>query len=554
MISLSLSKYIVVICMRYYFLLILITALLSSCSKNSSYECFFDDVDSLIENRPDSALAVLCGMDLSLIDNRELQARYALLLSMAQDKNYIDKTDFSTLQPAIDYYEDNGGATERMRMLYYKGRIYRNMGNEVDAMECYISGIENGKSSNDILTLARLYFSKGQINHGLYNYNGYCSDMLKSAQLFEKSGRTSSQVNALLHAANGYHFNEKSDSAAIVLTLARNLMDDSNLKQLADYYNLKIMMLCENLCNHHLEDILCEYLTKIPADKTDWLNIAAAYYYNGQFNKGNEALCRYEKMQGERTLRYFAIKSQLCESVGNDIEALNNYRLYVKMQDSLDMLVFNNNVKLLEDKHHMQFMLEREKTQKTIGIMIAILLFMAIISISVHTRNLLNIKKIERDRFYYKCMHLEKEKSELEDILEKNKSIDSNARKILMERVELLNKFLVANISHKEKHESTALKEVEQLLKARNEFIVSNIGIYEASYPQFIRFLRDKKLSEVEIGYCCLYAIGLRINDVGGYLNTRSHYNVNIEIRRKLGLDTTTTNLDIYIRNILHKI
>ena len=59
-------------------------------------------VESFIEERPDSALTVLQGMNKEALSGKEEEAKHALLLSMALDKNVIDRTDFEVLQPAID--------------------------------------------------------------------------------------------------------------------------------------------------------------------------------------------------------------------------------------------------------------------------------------------------------------------------------------------------------------------------------------------------------------------------------------------------------------------
>lgn len=87
--------------------------------KSETYR-LLEDVDSYIEARPDSALAVLEGIDVEDLGSREEKAKYALLMSMALDKNYIDRTDFEVLQPAIDYYETHGSATDKLRTLYQK--------------------------------------------------------------------------------------------------------------------------------------------------------------------------------------------------------------------------------------------------------------------------------------------------------------------------------------------------------------------------------------------------------------------------------------------------
>ena len=97
--------------------------LLTSCHSNKDILNLLDKVDSYIEHYPDSALNALQSIDQSQLGSAKAQAKYSLLLSMAFDKNYIDTTDFSVLQPAIDYYTHKGSATDKLRMYYYKGAI-----------------------------------------------------------------------------------------------------------------------------------------------------------------------------------------------------------------------------------------------------------------------------------------------------------------------------------------------------------------------------------------------------------------------------------------------
>ena len=83
------------------------TALLLSCSgqevRNSIKD--LDDVESYIQERPDSALFVLEGIDRLNLNTRGLKARHGLLLSMALDKNFIDLTSDSLIAPVVEYYE-----------------------------------------------------------------------------------------------------------------------------------------------------------------------------------------------------------------------------------------------------------------------------------------------------------------------------------------------------------------------------------------------------------------------------------------------------------------
>ena len=81
-----------------------------------------------MREHPDSAMSVLLSIDKNKLDNDEEKARHALLMSMALDKNYIDTTTFDVLRQAIDYYLKEGSPDDRLRTLYYQGRIFQNKG------------------------------------------------------------------------------------------------------------------------------------------------------------------------------------------------------------------------------------------------------------------------------------------------------------------------------------------------------------------------------------------------------------------------------------------
>ena len=71
------------------------------------------------------------------------------------------------------------------------------------------------------------------------------------------------------------------------------------------------------------------------------------------------------------------------------------------------------------------------------------------------------------------------------------------------------------------------------------------------SIKEEMDFIEKLNLSEREIEYCCLYALGLKGKEVGSYIKMRSHFNISSDVRKKLGLVESDTNLGIYIRKLL---
>lgn len=116
-------------------LLMAILCLFAGCVQRTDNSKDLDSVESLMSEMPDSALHLLRFIDGSRLGNKRELARYALLMSMALDKNYIDTATLDVLQPAIDFYlkEGKGTPDEKLRTLYCQGRIYQNAGDEEKA-------------------------------------------------------------------------------------------------------------------------------------------------------------------------------------------------------------------------------------------------------------------------------------------------------------------------------------------------------------------------------------------------------------------------------------
>ena len=136
----------------------------------------------------------------------EERAKYALYMSMALDKNYIDKTDFEVLQPAIDYFENHGSATDKLRTFYYQGRIYFNIGESEKAMKCLVKSIDLGSKSNDLSTKARNYNVQGLLYSQYYNWEKYVQCCLAAAQCYKSFNNTDAYVRMLCKASEGYVF------------------------------------------------------------------------------------------------------------------------------------------------------------------------------------------------------------------------------------------------------------------------------------------------------------------------------------------------------------
>ena len=88
------------------------SAILSGCAGRAGRT--LDDVESYIQESPDSAFTVLEAMDTSAFFRPRDAARYSLLHTMAADKTTMDTNDVSLIAPAVRYYTRKGPLKYRM--------------------------------------------------------------------------------------------------------------------------------------------------------------------------------------------------------------------------------------------------------------------------------------------------------------------------------------------------------------------------------------------------------------------------------------------------------
>jgi len=115
----------------------------------------------------------------------------------------------------------------------------------------------------------------------------------------------------------------------------------------------------------------------------------------------------------------------------------------------------------------------------------------------------------------------------------------------------VLDKVLASHISSDDKAYRISEEEIENLISDRESFLISTKVVFKENHPKFISILEQKGLTDWEIGYCCLYTLGLKGKEVGEFIQKKRHYIISSDIRKKLGLGEHDTNIGIWLRTLL---
>lgn len=199
--------------------------LLVSCD-NRQTKSLLQDVETYIQERPDSALRVLRKVDSLTLNTKALRARYSVLFAMALDKNYIDTTALSILEPTVAYYEKFGSPKDKMLSYYYLGRIYSNRKDYPNAVIYYLQALRES-SEDDYYHRGLIFEAATDAYNASFNDEEELRNSILAYECFEKIGDKDLDLS-LYKVAQAYHNNERFDVADSLYSLVYSGKDSTS--------------------------------------------------------------------------------------------------------------------------------------------------------------------------------------------------------------------------------------------------------------------------------------------------------------------------------------
>lgn len=581
-------------------LLLLILALpflsvLTSCGHKTSAWDTMDKAEVLMSSMPDSALTVLSSIDKNALGDDEEKARYALLMSMALDKNYIDTTSFDVLQPAIDYYLVKGTPDERLRTLYYQGCIFLNKSDFDMAMQCYLKAEDLKDECKDTITYANLLVAQGNIYAKSCQVEGYVRNNLYASELYNKIGEQRRELSSLIRALDGYislGSRERADSLVPRIDTLIQIHPELNEASIRVRMTYGIRFNSDSVINNILGSIsdISQY------DDETKLDITLGYL---NLNEPLKAKMVFETIDPDnpksKSFRYISIKPEVLEANGEYEKALDAYKKFHSTVESENSKIYSQKTTVAQELHEIKinhlYSLQRKNMQIWSGLCVLLVLIIVICLIYYQLR-LGKIKRIiseqEQSRLQLENENLQKQNSVLElerhnaqlecekqnlaaeNMKLKISQLESEGERLkdllkeselskpildsIQERIGILNGLLAAKISDNETYSKPYNNWINQITEDRKSFMDSTRLAFKASHPAFMKYLDDHGLTEPELNYVCLYAIGLRGKEISEYIQVKRHYHMSTDIRKKLGLSENDTNLGLHIRNLMKKL
>ena len=232
-----------------------------------------ESISSNICNDPQRAISALDSLHSSGIRGREANAKYALLYSMALDKNCIDETDDSLINVAVSWYKRHGSADDRLKAYYYQGRIYQNAGDNESAMESFVRAEEYTAEAKDLVGIGMLYKSISIVYANIFDpgtaekYN----DMAKTC--YKKAGDIDKYAGALLYSSDNFYSSGDYERAATCLDTVKALWTSISTARKINYYSSLMQLKAKQQDFAGLAGDIELYLTEFDYKDIFWYDI-----------------------------------------------------------------------------------------------------------------------------------------------------------------------------------------------------------------------------------------------------------------------------------------
>lgn len=523
----------------------------SSCRDDGRARIVLRLADSLMEERPDSALALL-RRDSLLFGSagKAVRMAYELSKSEAEDKCYILHTSDSAMLPVAEYFARRGTPLQRVRAWYVLGRVYcdlRLYGHALSAFDNALAADDGGdpavcRYKSRACTWVGYVYEKKLLYNKVLSYSKLAYEYAKRADV------PIVKVYALRDIGRSYSYLKKNDIAIPYYISAAKVA-----KAMDDAYLYSVVM--EELAGIYQEEGRLDDARKalsVPFYGENNVDFRAHYaiwadYYEGlgQLDSAiiyNQKALAYAEPEIKRDINRDL--AELYQKVGNRAATIKSYKEYaayvdtVEHREKVEDADFLSHVERMLDVERENTVLERDRLHLALLLSVLILIvFVALFAIARYYANARRRAKEQQARVEAylrqrdereaqtvkrneeRISRLEKElSSSNEELSELRIKLMRNEAEMLAKRNEQMEfeakhmELLVADLMETEVfklyHDPMAnptMADYHKLSEALNK-----------TYDNFTVRLKEfyPGITDNEIWFCCMVKAGLKAKDI----------------------------------------
>ena len=185
-------------------------------------------VDSLCENRPDTAKILLMRISKNRLTAKADRFYYDLLMIKACNNLYEPQKD-STIFHVVDYFKNHGDRSKKREAYYYLGKYYIEHNDALQALKCFQIALDLSDDETPLAFKSKVYNQSGGLFLDQNLYNEALSMYRKSFVCDSILRDTVNVIHSLRDMAQIYRHLEKPDSCKALLDKAFFLLNYKNM-------------------------------------------------------------------------------------------------------------------------------------------------------------------------------------------------------------------------------------------------------------------------------------------------------------------------------------
>ncbi|MBN2776744.1 MAG: tetratricopeptide repeat protein [Bacteroidales bacterium] len=535
---------------RLFVLMLLISVLITSCQKRK-IEPILQQATDIMEEHPDSALAILEAVHNPESFSKSLYYEYSLLQIQAKVKSKKNIFADTLIFDVRDYYKSRGDIENTAIATLYCGKVLQAKNLQDEAIDEYLIGLNYFEGINDNnlkglyhSSIARVYYNNSLKEKAIKHYK-------LASQYFHKAVNYKNQISAINYIGNCFLIKGKVDSAFVYYNEAITLADKHKIELLQAALRQGIGVAYREIGEWEKAETSIRNALEYSIDSVNqarlYSELARIFDLQGQKDSAIYYLPKaigYLPKEKENNLAAHIYKTwtTIEEKDQNYQKALDKYKLYNK--HLAQIIDDNKNVAILEieGKYNFQLLENQNKQllierQRILIILILLLLVLSVLVFVLYWRSVQN-KRILIDT--------EKKVRQLTKLARSFDDREESFRNVLIRHFDILKKAAVLegylNIEEK-KAGKNLLRKFNEVVYGQKQLdwnivyntlnLTSNgvLDKIESEFPQ---------LDDSEFRICCLIYLNFNNTEIAILLR----YSINTVqakksiIRKKLSINT----------------
>lgn len=370
----------------------------------SAIDALMYKAESIMNSDAELADSLMNLIDPEFIRGKERKARYALLYTEAEFKNYQPFTTDSLILTAARYYSISNNLDYRFLSYYYLGCAYMELKQFTDAAVALAQAEMLVNTIDNDYWIGLLYTQLGDLFNESYDYHRAEEYFSKSADYYEKAGKEAHHIYALYDIArcrNDLHDYHSGDSLLKVVEKWAIQNDDTDLCSSILYDRL--------FCSLFLKD--SDFSSKVFKDniskaqyiyeRINYLELMALYHNSIKDFAQSDSYLQEAwncKLSARDSIYLSYVSFLVADSRGQADKSLEYYRNYISLQNENLRKVLNQPILGVQKEHYRVFaeneQLKNRHARTTL--VLCVLIFMLIIVIVMVT-------------YHYKKKHMQEQ-------------------------------------------------------------------------------------------------------------------------------------------------